>query len=614
MSDYVQEIKDLLEGATTNEDEDRILAILREVPKGSEFDSLILSLNQETLYGVSLLRKCFSDIDNDAFGGRQYDEFLTIISSKLSSNDARRLVIYILLDISTYDDEEEAILTILKKTPEAEFDSLFRTFNQAKIDGKTILEKFFTDINGDQYYDFLKVVSSKIQVNDNRKVFIGKILSEDNEREEEQAIIRLLRSAPCDCSEHQYTRHPDECSEDRHWVIDSIGEHNIERTLDNKDAIVNFICVVWPHVDVLKLRENVCSLPIKGKYVIFSDLHMCSLPWQDDRYDYFYYNRGLYTEILNHYLENDYTLIENGDIEDYWGYLSVAENMIETVTENNLDCEWLEEWWQNTINDYKGHYVFRNHFHRKGHYIRIRGNHDNLWHDENLLNKYLRSEISDLEVYEAALIGDKYLIMHGHQVDASNRDSSFWKGVNWTCLGTNAERILNWLFETFDIEFFGQSLPKGGWKGNPPNQNFLHSHEVNWRELTGMKDNSEMFADLSEKLFGKGMSVVTGHIHAPKFQPNGSNAYNTGCGVFEGVIYGVEIVDGYPSVIKWYERNGESHREVLASLSLKEFESVSSVEKDTPQPSKFIEPSKRQRNPMRRKPVKRQRRRILPQR
>jgi len=609
MSDYVQEIKDLLDGATYNEDEERILAILREIPKGSEFDSLILSLNKETLNGVSLLRKCFSDINNDPLGGRQYDEFLTIISSKLSSNDARRLVIYILLDISTYNDEEEAIITILKKTPEAEFDSLFRTLNQATIDSKTILEKCFTDINGDQYYDFIKAVSSKIQANDNRKVLMGKILSEDNEHEEEQAIIRLLRSAPCDCSEHQYTRHPDEYSGDRHWVIDSIGEHDIEKTLDNDDTIVNFICAVWPRVNVLKLREQCRLLPISGKYVIFSDLHMCSLPWQEDRYDYFYYNRELYTDALNHYLEKEYTLIENGDIEDYWGYLSVAENMMETITKNSLDCKWLEEWWQNTIEDYKGHYILRNQFHQKRRYVRIRGNHDNLWHSEDLLNKYLRSELPDLEVYETALIGDKYMILHGHQVDKSNRDSTFGIGYNYAYLGITAESV-DFLGNNIDTGFFGKKKPEEGWKGNPPNQNHLYSYTIYGGDITGMTANSEKYADLSEKLFGKGMSVVAGHVHGPKFQPNGSNTYNTGCGVYEGVIYGVEIVEGYPSVIKWYERNGESHREVLASLNLKEFESVSSVEKDTPQPSKFIEPSKRQRNLMRRKPVKRKERRI----
>jgi hypothetical protein len=609
MSDYVQEIKDLLDGATYNEDEERILAILREIPRGSEFDSLILSLNQETLNGVSLLRKCFSDINNDSLGGRQYDEFLTIISSKLSSNDARRLVIYILLDISTYNDEEEAIITILKKTPEVEFDSLFRTLNQATIDSKTMLEKCFTDINGDQYYDFLKVISNKIQANDNRKVLIGKILSEDNEYEEEQAIIRLLRSAPCDCSEYQYTRHPDEYSEDRHWVIDSIGEHDIEKTLDNDDTIVNFICAVWPRVNVLKAREQCRLLPISGKYVIFSDLHMCALPWPEDRYDYFYYNRGLYTDILNHYLEKGYTLIENGDIEDYWGYLSVAENVAEITHMNGLECEWLDEWWQNTIEDYKGHYVLRKQFHEKGRYVRIRGNHDNLWHCEDMLNKYLRSEVPDLEVYETALIGDKYMVLHGHQVDKYNRDSTFGIGYNLSYLGITAESLEIFGYN-LDFDIYGKKKPEEGWKGDPPNQNHLYSYTVDKGNTTGMTANSEKYADLSEKVFGKGMSIVAGHVHGPKFQPNGSNTYNTGCGVYEGVIYGVEIVEGYPSVIKWYERNGESHREVLASLSRKEFENVPSGEKHTPQPSKFIEPSKRQKNPMRRKPIKRKERRI----
>jgi UDP-2,3-diacylglucosamine pyrophosphatase LpxH len=60
--------------------------------------------------------------------------------------------------------------------------------------------------------------------------------------------------------------------------------------------------------------------------------------------------------------------------------------------------------------------------------------------------------------------------------------------------------------------------------------------------------------------------VICGHTHMPKFAADGATPYfNTGSGVFNGYITGLEIQNGQISLIKWLRSGrGQAERCLLA--------------------------------------------------
>jgi hypothetical protein len=60
--------------------------------------------------------------------------------------------------------------------------------------------------------------------------------------------------------------------------------------------------------------------------------------------------------------------------------------------------------------------------------------------------------------------------------------------------------------------------------------------------------------------------VICGHTHMPKFATGGATPYfNTGSGVFNGYITGLEIQNGEIALIKWLRSCcGEAKRRLLA--------------------------------------------------
>jgi hypothetical protein len=60
--------------------------------------------------------------------------------------------------------------------------------------------------------------------------------------------------------------------------------------------------------------------------------------------------------------------------------------------------------------------------------------------------------------------------------------------------------------------------------------------------------------------------VICGHTHMPKFAADGATPYfNTGSGVFDGYITGLEILNGAIAPIKWLRSGrGQAERWLLA--------------------------------------------------
>lgn len=138
----------------------------------------------------------------------------------------------------------------------------------------------------------------------------------------------------------------------------------------------------------------------KDRYVIFSDIHRCDKKGNDD----FKTNEFIYCYALSIYFQKGYTLILNGDIEE--GF----EGDYEKITEQYKD----------TV------YSMERKFVEGNRYVRIYGNHDIEWENEENINTYLRPYLGNIKVHEGVMLGDKILILHGHQGDPKEKKGAWF--------------------------------------------------------------------------------------------------------------------------------------------------------------------------------------------
>lgn len=136
------------------------------------------------------------------------------------------------------------------------------------------------------------------------------------------------------------------------------------------------------------------------RFIFFSDVH------KGDRQkgsDDFARNEALYCSALDYYFRNDFKLVLAGDAEEGW----------ECDFEKIIDC-------------YKdAAFEMEKRFVAKGRYYRIYGNHDCDLADKVNVDKFLGPVLGNIQVYPALFIGDKIIVVHGHQGDGRS-DREYW--------------------------------------------------------------------------------------------------------------------------------------------------------------------------------------------
>ncbi len=348
----------------------------------------------------------------------------------------------------------------------------------------------------------------------------------------QNAIAELLLNTPCTC--------PSEC--DRHWLIHHPDYQplKLERAMKDPVAIAKFLAADYNNLECIKHHKSVCDLPASGKYIILSDLHQGSFAWSYDEHDFFWQNKELYHHLLEYYFEKGYTLIEAGDVEEFW------------LKRKKIT---FDEQWAYQLQEFPKLYEMRKKFHAQNRYIKLRGNHDNLWYDIDRVQKYLKNDIQlqNLKVYEFVTLGTDFLILHGHQVDKRNRDCNSKKGLIWTKFGGLLERFT-------DTVFFGLKKPPEGWTTHPQSK-LIHSYKIE-KNISHMERLNLIMAKLAKKL---NQYLIYGHNHAPKCLPDGFFLFNSGCGVFEGIIYGIEIDydEDVLRLVDWNDDHGISNEPVI---------------------------------------------------
>lgn len=205
------------------------------------------------------------------------------------------------------------------------------------------------------------------------------------------------------------------------------------------------------------------------RYIIFSDLHRGTRNASDD----FRNNERAYNAALAYYYRMGHTLIVLGDAEELW-----------------------EERPEPVLATYRHSIELEARFHQAGRYVRIWGNHDDLWQFEDRVAELLAPLYGDppLEVYEALLLevrdngtrlGDLFCV-HGHQGDRKSSQWSWFTRYIIRFLWRPVQRLFKISIET-------------------PARDWYLEHRLHRALYEWAKHQQDLI-------------LITGHVHAPVFE------------------------------------------------------------------------------------------------
>lgn len=262
---------------------------------------------------------------------------------------------------------------------------------------------------------------------------------------------------------------------------------------------------------VSQVFESAEQIPFddSSRFILMSDCHRGDGSWADD----FFKNQNLYFAALTHYYNKNYTYIELGDGDELW--------------ENNKLSD--------IINVHSGVFRLLSNFFNEGRLYFIVGNHDMVKKNNRLIQNNLyyyydereKKKIplfKNIKLHEGLVLrhtvtGGKILLLHGHQVDFLN--DKMWRLSRF---------LVRYLWKP--LELFGVNDPTSTAKNHKK------------RESVGKK--------LTEWVTRENQMLIAGHTHKPAFPEVGEPPYfNDGSCVHPHSITGIEIAEGYITLVKW---------------------------------------------------------------
>jgi UDP-2,3-diacylglucosamine pyrophosphatase LpxH len=334
----------------------------------------------------------------------------------------------------------------------------------------------------------------------------------------------------------------------------SLGHMRVKRALDRTLLAVR--------------KQGVIPLGPESRYIVFSDHHKGSR----DRADNFWQCEETYLKALDYYYENGYNLVILGDAEELW-----------------------REEAQNVLEAYANIFHSEARFHPQR-YIRIHGNHDNLWEDTQMVKKYLDPFFPAIDVKrglvlqfddERGVSGEIFLV-HGHQGTLDSDFLDFFPPIvlpyfRYVQFLSNLGRITPAQDDNLRAE---HDTKMYRWASNRRKLIFIagHTHRPVWSSTTQVEkltwqlqsllvtgaeereaDFEERVASLIEQieLHQANQSVIADTI---KTKPC---YFNTGCCRFtDGSITGIELENDAIRLIKWQREDGQISRDLLDQASL----------------------------------------------
>jgi len=287
------------------------------------------------------------------------------------------------------------------------------------------------------------------------------------------------------------------------------------------------------------------------KYVIVSDVHKESLDDINGGIGHFYKNKDLFMAVLSHYAQDDgWTLLSVGDDEEFWYCNDLVDAESNPISKINPIINANSSVFGFLSDSYYKYQTPR-------HFIKIRGNHDDIWSNSTAVNKLKKHGFPNLEVYDYALIkhnGRDILIMHGHQFDPYNCDANNFFGK--FCSNFVGEP-LDTLNETL-VAIFGEGARIEGMVLAP----FYIRSE--WSEIIENDvANPEISSDITfdeqvvvDQIRKYNCSIIIGHTHVPKVIKDSQDQtryyINAGtCGWWEGCIWTIEITPDDITLKAW---------------------------------------------------------------
>ena len=309
-------------------------------------------------------------------------------------------------------------------------------------------------------------------------------------------------------------------------------------------------------------RKSKFSLDEDSRYIIFSDHHKGA----GDEADDFLPCKKTYKAALDYYDEEGYTLILLGDVEELW------ENKIQEVIKQHED---VFQWEARFLPD---------------RYIRIIGNHDNLWNDPTAVDKYLIPLCPGLRLrqglvfeYDDGTLFGEFFLAHGHQ---GTLDSDILTGISPHLLPTY-RRLQNKLHighttpATNDCLRSKHDTKMYRWASQKRKLIFIagHTHRPVWSSLTHLDQlYMELYAlrlqkeELGEEEYLRQLKEQLHKINkrmikeppVDEIRKTAPCYFNTGCCRYsDGDITGIEITGETISLVKW-DRNSLDRMEPVS--------------------------------------------------
>jgi UDP-2,3-diacylglucosamine pyrophosphatase LpxH len=141
------------------------------------------------------------------------------------------------------------------------------------------------------------------------------------------------------------------------------------------------------------------------RFIVLSDVHKGDRQKGSDDFER---NEALYCCALEFYFKNGFKLVLAGDIEEGW----------ECDLDKIIDC------YKDTAFEAEKRFVKANR------YYRLHGNHDCDLADKANVDKFLGPVLGNVEVFPALFIGNKIIVVHGHQGDGRS-DQEYWVTSRW---------------------------------------------------------------------------------------------------------------------------------------------------------------------------------------
>lgn len=307
------------------------------------------------------------------------------------------------------------------------------------------------------------------------------------------------------------------------------------------------------------------SLESENKYAVFSDLHLGN----GGKADNFVHNESSMVSALKYYLDNDFSIILLGDIEEFWQF---EYNEVRKKYDNSI-YELLK-----SFSDEKVHRVY--------------GNHDKEW--AGLFDPISDKADIPFGAPEGILLDDYMFLVHGHQGDVLSEKKA-WSSRFWVRNYRKIEHIVRKI-SSGDPAATKSQIPKDRekvyYKWAKTNKKILicgHTHRAifasrsyyKWlNEQIQLKQAEKKQTSLDKaaiKKLSKKIKELKARRKREKKKGRDINPleesgkllpcyFNTGSGVYSKGITSIEIEKTKIRLIKWYNDGSpeiEQYRKLL---------------------------------------------------